>query len=584
MNYDDWIQAFAKRDLLVTTVLSSTVSIDVDLLLVDGVAAIDQAIGVANSPQKLATILCGDVDSVAAETHAPEVCVHFDQTLALPFAHDARWDTALGENMRAFLSVHGTPETRRRLGACLHGDARTTEWPRPILKEPAARLALWRHPVFEWQLVHAISNELMTWVHYPTTLRQVTAIGVPVVPQLDKWDDTWRRRLQTVGRIYGDTLDKVSRASGQAVMEQTKDLLTMLHIGYGSTGSRQWTNDLGELPPSSCNHAVAADVYQQMANILYARLERRGEAEGPPLTVLVTKARDEALPALLLVLHRAHESGHALRIVVQWVNGRESVDLGATYARLRQHLSAQRSFTVPDLYVAMMMQNARGIGARARETGADLVWEALHEAHWAAGKVLSNFRENPGDAFTSRDTRLISWADQDRPLWYHWCVAHVDSRNMAEVALAVSAHCLVAAAEDNGSRCLKRDRRESDAYIHLLYRKKRAMLPVSWQVAPPLAPMEALARARRAIWTLEYACAASQAANRQSTARTESFACSKGTSVWGFQWVDDRSLLEENRLVDALFSSDLRLRSSTINNVLRPLDFGYFRLTNEVVL
>jgi hypothetical protein len=315
-----------------------------------------------------------------------------------------------------------------------------------------------------------------------------------------------------------------------------------------------------------------------MSQILYVSMEKHKHAD-EPLTVFITKARDEALPALLLVLHRAHENGHALRLVVQWAKRRPNVDLTATYTRLREHLANRRSFIVPDLCVAMTMQGARGLGARDRETSADLVWTALHEEHFFAGSMLSGFRPREGDAFPGKTTTTFS---DDRPAYYQWCIAHLAARNFAAVALAVSAHRFMEVSGNaDGSLSLSREKREADAYIHTLYREIRETLPAAWQEAPPLIPMEALARARRACWFLEYAYTAS-CPSAQSLACDAAFARDKDTSIWGFQWIDDRALVAENRLFDALFSIDLRLRPP--GGVLQPLEFGHLLLTHEVTL
>jgi hypothetical protein len=588
MNCDDWLQTLTSRGLLATLDASSSEYSETDLMLVDGNAAVDQSIGQANSPHKLTQMICCDVEALATTSHAAEVFIHFDRSLALPFARDQTWDATHDNELRTYIGMHNTHDLRRRFSSCLHGDARTTEWPRPILKSPASRLALWRHPLFEWQLVHAITNDMMTWPLYPPTLRSLTAVGVPRLSQLDKWDDTWSKCVRTVGRIYDADLDAVQQRNGPDARAWAKDLLTMLHLGYGNLGARQWTLENQELISPTEFHSFAADVSQQMAQILYISMERRAQSgEHRPLTAFVTKARDEALPALLLVLHRAHESGHALRLIVQWAKPRPSVDLTATYMRLRQHLTEQGNFTVPDLYMAMMMQGARGVGARERETASDLVWTALHQEHVIAFSMLSSFRSRMGDAFPAKNSLSGGWSDGS-PAYYDWCIAHVACKNFAAVALAVSAYRFLETTEKSKRTLhLTRDRRESDAYVHVCYRKNKETLPAAWQEAPPLTPGAALARARRACWFLEYACAAS-CPKAQSLVCAEAFTQSdNGTSVWGFQWFSDRALIMENRLFDALFSAELRLRSSPLAgplHPLEPLEFGHLRLEDNVTL
>lgn len=574
MDCTDWLQSLAARELLCTC---SSAPANVGLVLIDGVGLIDRAVGLSNSPQKLAQLFCLEVEAHATDTQVAEIFVHFDQTLTLPFARPVTWDASLEKELRDFLTSHQTPEMIGRLAACLHGEARTTEWPRPVFKTPAGRSALWRHPLFEWQLIHAVANELMVCTRYPKTLQHLTAVSVPVLPQLERWDETWKQRLRTVGRIYTQTLESIKFRHGTATMEWTKGALAMLHLGYGYMGTRQWMATAQELSAVPNLTVAATDVYQQMAHVIYNHLLQDHETA---LTVFVAGARDEALPAFLLLSHRVRESRgpHALRLFVEWKDGRlrERVDLTATYERLRSYLEAHKSFTVPDLYVAMAMQNSPATGARARETTSELVWEALHQEFVLSGNILSSFRARADDAFShGKDF----WYDQDRPVYHRWCTGHVSDRNFAAAAMAVAARCFLDVVPGfDGSRALERGRRESDAYIHVLYQQTpKTSLPIPWQELPPLLPVEALARARRAAWLLEYACT-------PSLAREHAFAVNEfGESVWGFAFHRDDTLLEEGRLFDLLFSSELRLRDSS-SNALTPLTFGQFKLTDAVIL
>jgi hypothetical protein len=52
--------------------------------------------------------------------------------------------------------------------------------------------------------------------------------------------------------------------------------------------------------------------------------------------------------------------------------------------------------------------------------------------------------------------------------------------------------------------------------------------------------------------------------------------------VWGFQWIDQRTLIEEERLLDALFSANFRLRPRPGRKAV--MDFGQLVLTDEVAL
>lgn len=574
-NIDEWLQYLQDTGVLATT---TTTAATAQLVLVDGPAAVDRHIRKANSPQRLGRILAFELDHLAYETRASELVLVFEQRVVCPLAFARTpWTADQADMLTAHimaLSAQGA-SALRVLAESSHGPRGATEWLRPIFKEPDDRAALWQHPLFSWQLVQAIADEVVTHQCYPDTLQHVAVTGTSEALAAGAgWSEVWASSMQCVRRVYSGAFNRIPRGFGHPQTQTISQfVLANLHVGLASLSWRQWsrpdTAHVSTVRAFSTHH----DVYHQMSQLIY-----RLVAATPtwPPTVWVHCARDDALPYLLLLLHRVYDNGSQVRVLVSWADSRRAstTDLTETYLRLRDHLRATFALSVADFVAAMILSGAATIGARPCESTPAWLLQALAAEARQAGCPLSDtgslrrsggpIAVSPGAA-NSSPTRSAVFQDSK---------TYIHDRSYAAATLATVAHRVKTAVGEPvpAMPLFTRVARPPDAYVQALYAECYERLSPEWQVAPPPRRIVALARARRAAWLMEYMCMASTPLDHS---RVTGRMCEQRDvcPVWGFVWVD--KLLElligdARRFLTTLAETGVQLRQQRTPLLVSP--------------
>jgi hypothetical protein len=579
---DEWLQLFQSKRLVPIVDERPRV---VDMLMVDGPCFIDAAIARSTSPKKLSRDLAKHVEDLVRDFDAAECVVFFDSALHVPnarpapWAHNTRAQTDLKTHLESLLE-----ENQASFSACLHGDAGSTEWPRPVFKEVGNRAVLWRHPLYEWQLVHAAANELVAWQHYPPSLRRLSVTSTPTIQRRDKWTDVWKAAHQTVSTAFATHLDTIRQQGGmfgKFEASWTAFYLTNLHLGYSQPGVRE-SKHSAMAPMEKIDST--ADIYTQASQVLYNLVNRGGDDTPTTKVVYFENARDEALWSFLFVMHRVRASQHDLRLLVTFARSPTLiVDMGSLYDNLSTHLGVRcPAVTVRDLLVVMAIQSDQGVGATPHESSVIRTWELIGQV----GERLTQTYAIHYNIDPIRDiTALGMTSEYDRPSNLAWCASNIDVKMIATIALLVSTSCLLETLQikhkDHPLKLTHRWR-QTVSVGQSVYRQFKLSLPEAWWATLPLGPREALARARRVHWKFEYAYAASMPAHL-TVVRDHAMYERDNWSYWGYQYSLERPVIGSS-LLDTFFDDRLRLRSADPLNTRTPsFNLVFFQRTDLIL-
>lgn len=603
-----WLRLFEREGIL--TPAHAEPAKCCDVLMVDGTKFIDGAIRGATNVDIIARGLCVLIETAAEAQQITSAYVLFDTRLTCPYPHVTTppLASALRQEVTKHLLALDTDDLAN-MTTQLHRSQAKTEWPRPLLKDAETRAALWRCPLFEWQLFSHIGTRVQTWPHFRGPLRHVYVTGVPVFAADKPWDEIRREHEKQTGDDFRDELEAFARLGLVAAYQRKRALavLVNLSLGYRAVGMQQWHATPTEADPiaAALDHVdVRSDVANQVTQICFAlALEQTRDVDAqkariakakadavaklraavlaaeegvpyaspvseeapveeppvapkPPVRVYVTRADPAALWAFLTIVHRLHLSNraHALELIVSVGGGGGTVHVSALYGALLAHIERRYAFSMDDLLFCLMMQTHVAVGASPDDQAPALLWRTLTlRARYDSLIGVSALYDHTDSLKNSGSMPMHS--DTIPPNG----VAICSWRELAALNVTIET---VRALLKHGfpppnDAALSLHAPLSPILIHALSTKGDPK---------PLGMLESLARVRRAHWVFEYTYAASMS-TRQWTLRTGIAEEQDMLSQWG---VREHVNVDITNIAELLFfDAKIRMRMASHRRAVR---------------
>lgn len=598
--------------------------------MVDGTKFIDGAIRGATNVDIIARALCVSIETAAEEQQITSAYVLLDTRLTCPYPHVAPppLPSALRQEVTKHL-LNLDNDGIANMATQLHRAQATTEWPRPLLKDAEKRAALWRCPLFEWQLFSHVGRRVQSWPHFHGTLKHVYVTAVPMFAADKPWDEIRREHEKQTADDFRDELEAFARLGIVAAYQRKRALavLVNLSLGYRAVGVQKWhatPTEPDPIAPALDHVDVRSDVANQITQICFALaleqtrhadeqkariakakadaiarvaaeslalaqmdaeermaytppvpdkvVEETPVAPKPPVRVHVTHADPAGLWALLSITHRLYLSNraHALDLIVSFDSTIGTVHVSALYAALLAHVETQHDFSMDDLLFCLMMQTHVAFCSSGDEQAPALLWRILTLRERYDTLIGINALYDHTDSLKNSDSMIM---DPDAtPTGFDKCVAKCSWRQLATLNMTMeTVRALVKRGFTPNDAALSLHTPLSPILIHALSTKEDPK---------PLGMLECLARVRRAHWVFEYTYAASMS-TRQWTLRAAIADQRDMLSQWGFC---ERTDVDITNIAELLFfETNVRVRMTSHRRAVR---FRLFLLqaTDDVYL